>query len=212
MEVCLTPEEVRVLGCLLEKMMATPEYYPLSLNALVNAANQKQNRSPVVSYDEAVVLQTVESLRGKGLLWANTSGRVIKYKEGLMDALELPKAEAAVICVLLLRGPQTVGEIRGRTERLYCFGGLEAVHGTLETLADKGLVEQMSRLPGQKEQRFTHLLAPLEVESDQIIDETESIEEQGPDRLTELELKVETLSQELADFRQLFSDFKQQFD
>jgi uncharacterized protein YceH (UPF0502 family) len=212
MPVILTPEEVRVLGCLLEKMMATPEYYPLSLNALVNACNQKVNRSPVVAYDEAIVLSAAESLRGKGLLWANTSGRVVKYKEGLMESLELPKAEAAVICALLLRGPQTVGEIRARTERLYCFDGLEGVHGTLETLATKGLVEQSARLPGQKEQRFHHLFAPIEAESGEASQEPEPCVEQGPDRLDELELKVETLSTELADLKQLFGEFKQQFE
>ncbi|NQV35552.1 MAG: YceH family protein [Phycisphaeraceae bacterium] len=214
MSVNLTPEEARALGCLLEKLMATPEYYPLSLNALVNACNQKVNRSPVVAYDEAIVLSAVESLRGKGLLWANTSGRVVKYKEGLMDSLELPKAEAAVICVLLLRGPQTVGEIRARSERLYCFDGLEGVHGTLETLAAKGFVEQAARLPGQKEQRFHHLFSPVEVEAESVEDshEPQPSMEQSPDRLDELELKVEALSSELAEFKQLFGEFKQQFE
>ena len=212
MEVCLTPEEVRVLGCLLEKMMATPEYYPLSLNALVNACNQKVNRQPVVTYDDATVLGAVESLRSKKLLWANTSGRVVKYKEGLMELLELPKAEAAVMCVLFLRGPQTAGEIRGRSERLYCFGGLEAVQGTLETLAAKGLVEQAPRLPGQKEQRFYHLLAP--VEDTAVVSSAVSAPRGAPDpdRVAELEQRVEALSQEVAELRQLFEDFKRQFD
>lgn len=212
MSASLTPEEARVLGCLLEKMMATPEYYPLSLNSLVNACNQKVNRSPVVAYDEATVLSAVEGLRGKGLLWANTSGRVVKYKEGLMDSLELPKAEAAVICVLLLRGPQTVGEIRARSERLYCFDGLEGVHGTLETLAAKGFVEQAPRQPGQKEQRFYHLFAPVEPEPEQTGAEPEPCAEPAPDRLEELELKVETLSSELAELNRLFGEFKQQFE
>jgi uncharacterized protein YceH (UPF0502 family) len=212
MSVSLTPEESRVLGCLLEKMMATPEYYPLSLNALVNACNQKVNRFPVVSYDEAIVLAAVEDLKGKGFLWVNTSGRVVKYKEGLMESLELPKAEAAVICTLLLRGPQTVGEIRGRTERLYCFDGLEGVHGTLETLSDKGFVEQSARLPGQKEQRFYHRFTPLEAAPDQASDEPELCVEQAPNRLDELELKMEALSSELADLKMLFGEFKQQFE
>ncbi|MCP4451216.1 MAG: DUF480 domain-containing protein [Planctomycetes bacterium] len=212
MPVDLAPEEARVLGCLLEKMMATPEYYPLSLNALVNACNQKVNRSPVVSYDEATVLAAVENLRGKGLLWVNTSGRVVKYKEGLMDSLELPKAEAVVICILLLRGPQTVGEIRGRSERLYCFDGLEGVHGTLETLADKGFVEQAARMPGQKEQRFCHRFTPVEAAPDQVSGDPEPGVEQAPNRLDELELKVETLSSELTDLKQLFGEFKQQFE
>ena len=212
MLVSLTPEEVRVLGCLLEKMMATPEYYPLSLNALRNACNQKVSRLPLVSYDEGTVLAAAEGLRAKGLLWANTSGRVVKYKEGLMDSLELPKAEAAVLCALFLRGPQTVGEIRGRTERLYCFDGLEGVQGTLETLAAKGLVEQAARLPGQKEQRFHHLFAPIEALSGQASQASEACVELGPDRVDELALKIETLSHELAELRQLFAEFKQQFE
>jgi len=212
MEVCLTPEEARVLGALLEKMMATPEYYPLSSNALVNACNQKVNRLPVVVYDEATVLEAVAGLRTKGLLWANTSGRVDKYKEGLTDSLELPKAEAAVICILLLRGPQTVGEIRGRTERLYCFDGLEGVHGTLETLSEKGFVKQSSRQPGQKEQRFCHLLAPLEEVSVEASEAPVPCAEPSLDRLNELEQKVEALSGELETLKQLFGEFKQQFE
>lgn len=210
--VSLTPEEARILGCLLEKMMATPEYYPLSLNALVNACNQKVNRLPVVQYDEGTVLAAVESLRGKGLLWANTSGRVVKYKEGLMESLELPKAEAAVVCVLLLRGPQTVGEIRTRTERLYCFGGLEAVHGTLETLADKGLVEQSPRQPGQKEQRFYHVFSPAPSESSEPSEVVAVQPEPRPDRLADLEHRVQGLSQEVSELRQRLDEFKQQFE
>ncbi len=212
MLVSLTPEEARVLGCLLEKKMATPAHYPLSLNALVNACNQKVNRLPVVSYNEAIVLAAVEPLKDKGLLWVNTSGRVVKYKEGLMDSLEVPKAEAVVICILLLRGPQTVGEIRGRTERLYCFDGLDGVHGTLETLTAKGFVEQAARLPGHKEQRFYHRFTPPEAASSQASDEPEPCVAQAPNRLDELELKVESLSGELADLKQLFGEFKQQFE
>lgn len=212
MAIELTSEEARVLGCLLEKMMATPEYYPLSLKALVNACNQKVNRTPVVSYDDATVLQAAESLRGKGLLWANTSGRVDKYKEGLMDALDLPKAEAAVICVLLLRGPQTVGEIRSRTERLYCFGGLDAVQGTLETLSEKGFVVQAPRLPGQKEQRFYHVFSEAPLDLGQPCEMEAPLPEPQPDRVAQLEQRVDVLSQELSELRELFEEFKRQFD
>ena len=166
----------------------------------------------MVSYDEATVLGAVESLRGKGLLWANTSGRVTKYKEGLMDALELPKAEAAVLCVLLLRGPQTMGEIRSRTERLYCFGGLDAVQGTLETLAEKGFVVQAPRLPGQKEQRFYHVFSPAPAEVSPTCETATPVPDPEPDRLADLEHKVDLLSQEVSELRQLFLAFKQQFD
>ena len=138
MDICLTPEEMRVLGCLLEKKMATPEYYPLSLNALLNACNQKVNRTPVVTYDEPTVLQALEGLRGHQLLWINSSGRVVKYKEGLVERFDLAQDQAAALCILLLRGPQTVGEIRGRTDRLHAFDALEAVHDTLARLSELG--------------------------------------------------------------------------
>src|SRR5438105_4089306 len=134
----LDAAEARVLGSLLEKEIATPEYYPLSLNALVNACNQKSNREPVVSYDEDIVEAALEGLRAKGLASRITGAdtRVPKHEQRFMEKCNLGRREVAVMCVLMLRGPQTVGELRGRTERLYAFDDLEAVESTLQRLAE----------------------------------------------------------------------------
>ena len=152
--------EVRVLGTLLEKEIATPEYYPLSLNALVNACNQKSNREPVVSYDDPTVEAALASLREKGLALRITGRdvRVPKHAQRFIEKFNLGRREAAVICVLMLRGPQTVGELRGRTERLYNFDDLEAVESTLNRLAELQFARQLPRQPGFKEPRFAHLL------------------------------------------------------
>src|SRR6185437_10016166 len=142
----LDAEEVRVLGALLEKEIATPDYYPLSLNALVNACNQKSNREPVVSYDEATVEAALSELRGKGLASRITGdSRVAKHEERFCERHNLGRREAAVMCVLMLRGPQTVGELRGRTERLYSFEDLEGVESTLNRLAEMGFVKKLPR-------------------------------------------------------------------
>ena len=213
MDICLTAEEMRVLGCLLEKKMATPEYYPLSLNALVNACNQKVNRTPVVSYDEAIVLQAVEGLRAQQLLWINSSGRVIKYKEGLVERLELSPDQAAALCILLLRGPQTVGEIRGRTDRLHAFDSLGAVHQTLDGLSSVGLVEPCARQPGQKEKRFSHCLgATPEPQGTEAVPMQLTASSQDEERLAKLEQEVANLGEELAALQQAFEQFKQQFE
>src|ERR1022692_3418428 len=136
----LHPAEVRVLGALLEKEITTPEYYPLTVNALVNACNQKSNRDPVVNYEEEVVQQALAVLRHKGLAVriSGTGHRVEKYGHSLGERLNLGRRESAVLCVLMLRGPQTVGELRGRTERLYNFDDLESVENTLHRLAEIG--------------------------------------------------------------------------
>src|SRR6516162_7652085 len=137
----LDAPEARVLGALLEKEIATPEYYPLSLNALVNACNQKSNREPVVSYDDDVVEEALSGLRAKGLTVRITGdSRVPKHGQRFTEVHNLGRREAALICVLLLRGPQTVGELRGRAERLYVFDDLEAVETTLNRLAELGMV------------------------------------------------------------------------
>jgi uncharacterized protein len=155
--------EVRVLGCLIEKQLTTPEYYPLTLNALVAACNQKSNRDPVVSYDEAAVSAAIEELRELNLvyLYYGSSSRAVKHKHMLPSVLELNEAETAVMCELMLRGPQTAGELRGRTERLHAFEGIGQVQETLDGLAgrDEPLVLKLERQPGQKEGRFAHLLA-----------------------------------------------------
>ena len=162
----LGPVEQRVLGALIEKDLATPEYYPLSLNALTNACNQKTNRDPVVAYEDAEVRSALEMLREGGLaaFVSEAGSRVLKFRHRLSDALNLSGGELAVTAVLLLRGPQTVGELRGRTSNLHTFADLEAVQHTLNKLAAREpepLTAQMSRTPGTKEPRWCHLLAPM---------------------------------------------------
>jgi len=195
--------EARVLGALMEKEVATPEYYPLSLNALVNACNQKSNREPVVSYDDDTVEVALETLRMKGLALRSTGrdSRVPKHGQRFTEAFNLGRREAAILCVLLLRGPQTPGELRGRTERLYTFDGLEAVEDTLRKLAEIGFVKQLPRQPGYKEQRWAHLMS-----GDVEVAELPAAAPTPPaDRIARLEM-------ELAQLRQEFDDFKRRFE
>ena len=156
----LDAAELRVLGALMEKEKTTPEYYPMSLNALVNACNQKSNRDPVVTYDEETVETALDGLRNKGLSSRISGGsRVPKHEHRFTERCNLGRREEAVLCVLMLRGPQTVGELRGRTERLYTFDDLESVENTLSRLAEIGFVKQLPRQAGYKEQRWAQLLA-----------------------------------------------------
>ena len=162
----LGPVEQRVLGCLIEKDLATPEYYPLSLNALTNACNQKSNRDPVVAYEDTVVRAAMEELREGGLaaFVTEAGSRVLKFRHRLSESLNLSGGELAVLAVLLLRGPQTSGELRGRTSNLHAFADLEAVQHALNKLAShepEPLAAQMSRAPGTKEPRWRHLFAPM---------------------------------------------------
>src|SRR4051812_49296686 len=165
----LTPEEERVLGCLMEKEAATPEYYPLTLNSLVTACNQTSNRDPVVSYDPATVTDALDHLREIKLTRVvhSPSGRAPKYKHVLDEALGLSSEQRAVITVLFLRGPQTLGELRTRTERLHPFGSTSEVESVLDGLAQQEppLVTRLERQPGQKEARYAHLLAGTPVVS-----------------------------------------------
>src|SRR5579859_569638 len=158
----LNDVEVRVLGALLEKDGTTPEYYPLSLNALCAACNQKSNREPVMSLDEDTVAAAIDSLRVKGLALDISGGehRVHKYGHRMGEAFNFDRREQALMCVLMLRGPQTVGELRGRSERVYAFDGLADVEATLQRLAERTppLVRKLPRRPSEKEQRFAHLL------------------------------------------------------
>ena len=207
--------EVRVLGCLLEKEMATPEYYPLSLNGLVNACNQKSNREPVVSYDEHAVAQALESLKDKRLVWRTDAARVPKYGQEVDRKFSMEKREMAVLCLLLLRGPQTVGELRGRTERLYAFNELEEVGTTLQGLEEMGLVRKLPRQPGRKESRYAHLLGgePENVEPATAAPEAATVQVRAEnERLAVLEQEVNTLRTELAELRAAFLDFKRQFE
>ncbi|HEV7886585.1 MAG TPA: YceH family protein [Acidimicrobiales bacterium] len=158
----LTPEEQRVLGALIEKHYTTPDVYPLTLNGLAGACNQSSNRSPVVSYDPATIQAALDGLREKGLVRIvySQSNRAAKYRQVLEETQGLGTDDAAVLCVLLLRGPQTVGELRTRTERIHPFASLGEVEQTLDRLAGRGepFVRRSERRPGQKETRFTHLL------------------------------------------------------
>ena len=159
----LDAAEVRVLGALMEKEATTPEYYPLSLNALVNACNQKSNRDPVVDYDDDTVSDALARLREKHFSLTITGGsRVHKYQQRISETLNLGRRESAILCVLLLRGPQTLGEIKDRSERIYSFADLAEAEMVLEKLSTwptGGLVKKLPRQPGQKEARYTHLLA-----------------------------------------------------
>ncbi len=204
----LDAAEVRVLGSLLEKEIATPDYYPLSLNALVNACNQKSNRDPVVAYDEETVERALESLRAKGMAVRITGGdsRVPKHGQRFTEKWNLGRREAALLCVLMLRGPQTAGELRGRSERLYSFEDLEGVETTLNHLAELGLVTKLARQAGSRESRYAHLLAG----------EPEAAEEPQPappsPRAAASDDRIATLERELAELRREFEDFRRRFE
>jgi hypothetical protein len=206
MDVLLDAAEVRVLGALMEKEIATPEYYPLSLNALVNACNQKSNREPVVSYDDEIAETALEGLRNKGLSMRITGrdSRVPKYEQRFTERFNLGRREAAVMCVLMLRGPQTPGELRGRTDRLYTFDDLESVESTLHKLVEMGFVKQLPRQVGYKEQRWAQLLSgDVDVE-----DATSAPAERG----TSDRDRIAALERDVADLRAAFDDFKRRFE
>jgi len=210
MDIILNEIEVRVLGSLMEKALSTPDYYPLSLNALTNACNQKSSRDPVTSYDESTVEDAVDGLVQKGLLNKSTVGRVPKYEERFSQTFNFVPRETAALCVLLLRGPQTTGEIRGRTSRLCNFENLEAVLKTLENLEEWGMVRRLARLPGRKESRFAHLLC-----GDALIAEPEEASLPGtaaPDmveRIEMLELTVEALQNEIEELKKSLQALKE---
>ncbi len=213
MDIQLNAVEARILGSLMEKALSTPEYYPLSLSALVNACNQKSSRDPVVAYDENTVQAALDSLCEQGIAFRSTVGRVPKYEEHLSRGRQFIPREAAVLCVLLLRGPQTLGELRGRTSRMYRFESTEEVAATLADLAERGLARQDRRLAGQKEARFRHLLCA--VSDDEAAPPLPAVQETAPDvtaRLEKIEQALEALRGELDDVRQSFADFKTQFE
>jgi uncharacterized protein len=156
----LLPSETRVLGCLLEKQSTTPDMYPLTLNALRLACNQSTNRDPVVDYDDEVLRDALHRLERRGFtrLASGRGSRAPKYRHLLAEALPMSSDERAIVCVLMLRGAQTPGELKQRAERMHPFGELHAVHDTLAQLIDRGLVERLERRPGQKEERYRQLL------------------------------------------------------
>ncbi len=214
----LNDVEVRVLGSLVEKQVTTPEYYPLTLNALTLACNQKNNRSPVTSFSEETVAQALETLREKNLAYVfyGSTSRVPKYKHVLPEVMHLGAAELAVMCVLLLRGPQTPGELATRGFRLYEFSGLEEVEATLTSLMSRepdALVMRLPRQPGQKEARYAHLLSG-EVTVDVEHEATAPTRSRGreSDRVAALEAEVETLKAEVGMLKTQFESFKKQFE
>ena len=213
MDILINNQGARVLGCLMEKAMATPEYYPLSLNALANACNQKSNRDPVVNWDEQTVEDAVGGLEKNGLVNRSTVGRVPKYEEIFTRQHNMVASEAAVLCVLLLRGPQTPGAIRSRTDRLHAFDSLEALQETLDRLCEWGHVHRLERLPGHKECRYTHLLSGG---PDDDAEPSETADPVAPsddtDRLMRLDAEVQSLKDELADLRTAFESFRRQFE
>jgi uncharacterized protein YceH (UPF0502 family) len=209
MDLVLDQVETRVLGALMEKEMAIPDYYPMTLNALVNACNQKSNREPVMSLDESAVEIALQGLREKRLATrlSGAGHRVQKYGHRMGEAFNFDRREEAVLCVLMLRGPQTVGELRGRTERMYHFDDLEAVEHTLRRLMEREspLAVTLPRRPGEKEPRHAHLLAG-EIEMPEPSMVAAAIPATvGPNPLTG---RVEQLEKELSELRQEFDELK----
>lgn len=211
----LSPEEARVLGVLIEKALTTPDYYPLTLNALVTACNQKSNRYPVVDYDDATVHDAAESLQRRGLVRMLRDARSTKYRHLIEEKLDLLPRQTSILGVLLLRGPQTVGEIRTRTTRMFAFEQLEDVERVLRYLmeGESPLVARLPLRPGTKEARYAHLLSG-QVQSDAYEGGASSGESRGSssDRVAALEDEVEALRSEVAELREAFATFRQQFE
>ena len=217
-ELNLTEVEVRVLGALIEKDITTPDYYPLSLNALVNACNQKNNRDPVMTLDEESVRLALTSLQERRMAGpaGGADSRVTKYEHRLQEVFNFDRRETALICVLLLRGPQTPGELRGRSERMYRFETLEDVQSALQRLMEREppLVRVLARQPGTKESRYLHLLsgdAGLPEESDPAILQRAMRRVEEGSRVSVLESEVESLKQEVAELKRQLAEFRDQF-
>jgi uncharacterized protein len=212
----LSATEVRVLGSLIEKDITTPDYYPMSLNALINACNQKNNREPVTSLGESEVREALDGLQNQGLAGPahGADSRVTKFEHRAYEKLNLGRREIAVLCVLLLRGSQTPGELRGRTERLYNFEDLADVQSTLQRLMEREppLVRVLPRQPGTKEARYIHLLVGVESLADSALAEPVPEPARGASRVDELEKEVVEIRREISDLKQQFADFKKQFE
>ena len=209
--------EIRVLGSLVEKQVTTPEYYPLTLNSLTAACNQKNNRNPVTSYSENEVAQALETLREKNLTYVfhGSTSRVPKYKHVMPEVMHLKPAELALMCTLMLRGPQTTGELRSNSSRLHEFSGLEEVDATVNSLIThepEALAVRLPRQAGQKEARFAHLLSG-EIPIEEPVSEVAAIKTRGrEDRVAMLEGEIEDLKGQIAQLREQFEVFKKQFD
>lgn len=219
MDTILSEIENRVLGCLVEKELTTPEYYPLSLNALTNACNQKSNRDPLMTLEDDDVMRALESLRFSQLVVISADGgRVAKYRHLLSEKLQLVPAELALLCELLLRGPQTVGELRARCERMHGFADVTVVEETLQELQERHppLVTKLAKQPGRKEARFAHLFSgepqisvadsspPPEAARLRIMAENE--------RISKLEEDVAGMRIEITELRLLLEEFRRQFE
>jgi len=216
MQFVLTEIEARVLGALIEKDITTPDYYPLSLNALVNACNQKNNREPVMTLDESAVRDALSSLQEKRLAGpaSGADSRVTKYEHRSQEVFNFDRREIAILCVLLLRGPQTPGELRGRTDRMYHFEALDDVVATLDRLAHREhpLVVMLARQPGTKESRYAHLLSgePPAVEVAQPPLQASAGSNPVADRVAALEAEVAALRSELTEIQQQMAAFRKQ--
>ena len=216
MNIVLNAAEARVLGSLVEKDITTPDYYPLSLNALINACNQKNNREPVTNFDEETVRLALRNLSDKQLagMARGAEGRVAKYEHRLQEVYNFTRPETAILCVLLLRGPQTPGELRGRSERMHRFEDLDEVLSGLQQLMrrEPPLAKALGRRPGTKEIRYAHLLSgdveawepPAEMASSGVTDENE--------RVAHLEAQVSALQSEVAELKQQMAEFRKQFE
>jgi len=213
----LNAAEARVLGALVEKDITTPDYYPLSLNALINACNQKNNREPVTNFDEETVRLALRNLSDKQLagMAHGADSRVTKYEHRLQEVFNFTRPETAILCVLLLRGPQTPGELRGRTERMHRFEDLDEVLSGLQQLMrrEPPLAKALGRRPGTKEIRYAHLLSG-DVEAWEPQAETASFSPDSADaeRIIQLEEQVAALRNEVAELKQQMADFKKQFE
>jgi uncharacterized protein YceH (UPF0502 family) len=218
----LTAPELRVLGSLVEKQITTPDYYPLTPNALTNACNQLTNRDPVVAYPDNEVLRALEGLREKRLavVFAGADSRVAKYKHTLNDRLLLTPAETALLCVLMLRGPQTLGELRVRAERLVptpfaTIGEVEEVLNALARRVAQPLAAKLPRQPGAKESRYTHLLAGAPITSAEDTSTSEpptTTASAESERITRLETELAGLRSEITEIKHQFAAFRKQFD
>src|SRR6267142_3760679 len=218
MELSLTETEVRVLGSLIEKDITTPEYYPLSLNALVNACNQKSNRDPVMQLEETAVRDALSGLQERRMAGpgGGADSRVTKYEHRLQEVFNFTRQEIAVLCVLLLRGPQTPGELRGRTERLHRFEALDDVQSALQKLMqrDPALVKVLPRQPGTKEARWAHLMAgdvPVP-ESPRVAGAMADHSSADGERVARLEEEVAALRREVGEIKDQLERFRQQFE
>ena len=214
----LSDVEVRVLGALIEKDITTPDYYPLSLNALVNACNQKSNRDPVMTLDEDAVRSAIRGLNDLGFtrFASSADSRVGKYEHRLNDTFNFHRHEIAILCVLLLRGPQTPGELRTRTERMYAFADLESVHNALNLLAKREppLVKMLPRQPGTKESRYAHLLSPMPDTAPAAPIEDAAAGDAKPraDRLGAMEAEIRQLRVDVNALQEQFAQFRKQFE